>query len=285
MSERNMIATAPQTGATGNNRARWVVAIAAAVSLALASCGTGDGDTDVVTETVVGTTTSESAGTGGDGDGATGPGNADDGDRRGTDPAGDADLPGDDITTYFSEAGATVNVVGVGTGDVLFVRALPDATSDEVGRLAPTGEATLAGRERSVGDATWAEVKLADGVGWVNAAYLGFIPEQGKDVTSTAADIAAGADAPDDPAELARYIGEKHAENLGGGVGMRVILAETPAHDVLVYRVDILGLRDDSVRGERLEIRVENTGDGHEVTEATSHPICGRGAGDDGLCV
>lgn len=314
MSERNMTTTAPPNGVTetrgdskgdtaenapdtgmslgrrrwsrltGTNRAKTVVAIAAAASLALAACGTDDPETDAATQTVTETTTSESTAGTDSGDGATGPGNADESDRRGTDPVDDADLPGTDVTTYFSQAGATANVVGVKTGDVLFVRELPDASSDEVGRLAPTGDATLAGRERSVGDATWAEVELADGVGWVNSSYLAFLPEQGRDFTSEATAIAADADSTDDAAELARHIGEKHAETLGGGAGTRAILVETPAHDVLVYRVDILGLRDDSVRGERLDIRMENTGDGHEITEATSYPICGRGAGEGGLC-
>lgn len=269
-----------QSGIGGEaRRARRVVAIAVA-TLALASCGTGDADTDVVTEPVV-SPTSESAPV--DGDGSGDPGDGDNG-GRGAGPADDADLPGEYIATYFSEAGTTVDVVGVAVGDVLSVRALPDATSDEVGRLAPTDEATLAGRERSTGDAMWAEVEFADGTGWVDSAHLAFIPEEGKDVTAKVAGIVEGADAPDDPAELARYVGQRYAETLGGGEGTRVILVETPSDDVLVYRVDILGLQDDSVLGERLEIRMEHTGAGHEVTEAAGHPICGRGA-EGGLCV
>ena len=279
-------------GGTGGSvwRARTAGLLAvAAVTVTLAACADGDEGHDaqppaptVTTDSTVTETETADPGDGND-DGFTGPDNGTRPDRDGADPVPDGQLPGDDIVTFFAEAGRTVDVVGVKTGDVLFVRALPDATSEEVGRLAPTGDAVLAGRERAVGPGTWAEVELSDGVGWVNSSYLAYIPDEGQDITSEAAGIAADSDAAD-AEDLAREIGEARAARSGGGAGPRATLVETPAHDVLVYRVDVLGLPDDSVRGERVEIFLEETADGYEVTEATSYPICGRGTGD-GLCV
>lgn len=287
------------TGSSKDIRSAGLAGVAA-LALALAACGGGgadaagpeDSDATVTTET----TTTETGGTdasspdrGGDGraDGSTG---RDDGARSGDGgvaAVADGQLPGEDVITYFSEAGRTANVVGVDSGDVLFVRARPDVGAEEVGRLAPTAEATLAGRERSVGTGLWAEVELSDGVGWVNSSYLAYLPETGRDVTAEAAVFAADSDAATAEA-LALAIGEQRAAARGGGAGQgsapTATLVETPARDVQVYRVDILGYPDDSMRGERLEIVLEKSGDGYGVAEATAYPICGRGAAD-GLCV
>lgn len=203
---------------------------------------------------------------------------------EGTEPAAEADLPGTDFTSYFSEAGQVADVVGVESGDVLFVRALPDPTSEEVGRLAPTGDTTLAGRERNVKSGIWAEVELDGGVGWVNTNHLGYIPDRGEDITDELR--ALDADGTGEAVDAARNVAESYVESEHGAGGPRpnVIMVETPAHDTPIYRVDIIGQADDSVLGERLELIMEAGASGYQVAEGTGFQLCRRGAGAEGLC-
>ncbi len=200
--------------------------------------------------------------------------------RQGTDPVPDEELPGSDFGLYFSEAGAAVDVVGVPDGDVLFVRELPDHTAPEVGRLAPTGDAVLAGRERSVEHGIWAEIELADGVGWVNSRYLGYLAEPGEDITNEFAQYGGQDDAAALVADIAQERVDDHTLESDAP---QWVLIQTPA-DSPVYRVDVFPFFDDAVYGERLEIHIEETADGAEVTQVQRTLICSRGA-SEGLCV
>ena len=200
--------------------------------------------------------------------------------REGTDPVPDADLPGEEFDMFFNDEGAAVHVVGVEDADVLFVRALPDHTAQEVGRLAPTGEATLAGQERNVENGLWAEVELADGVGWVNSSYLGYLAEPGEDITEEFS-----YPAQDDPMAIVGDIAQTRVDLVAGESQVPDgILVQTP-QDSPVYRVDVIPFFDDATYGERLEIHIEETAEGYQVGEVRSVRIYSRGLTDDGLCV
>lgn len=205
--------------------------------------------------------------------------------RQGTDPVPDAELPGEDFGLYFNKR-VVAHVVGVEDGDVLFVRALPDHTAEEVGRLAPTDEAMLAGRERSVEHGLWAEIELADGVGWVNSRYLGYLALPGEDITSDLADYDPQVDAMALVADIAQARVELRTEETEATdvhLGPEWTLIQTP-EDSPLYRVDVLPLPDDSVYGERLEIHFEDTGGGVAISQVQSIPICSRGVTDASLC-
>lgn len=200
--------------------------------------------------------------------------------RQGTDPVPEEELPGSDFGLYFSEQGAAVDVVGVPDGDVLFVRELPDHTAQEVGRLSPTGDAVLAGRERSVEHGIWAEIELADGVGWVNSRYLGYLAEPGEDITGELTHDSGQEDASGLVADIAQ---ERVDEHTLESDAPQWVLIQAPS-DSPVYRVDVFPFFDDAVYGERLEIHIEETADGAEVTQVQRTLICSRGV-SDGLCV
>ena len=275
---------------------RSLLVAAAAAALVLAACG-GTTDSDppegaTVTEEPEaepqGTATDEpeaeledapegrsedTKGTGADDDAAAP-------ERQGADPVPDEELPGSDFGLYFSEQGAAVDVVGVPDGDVLFVRELPDHTAQEVGRLSPTGDAVLAGRERSVEHGIWAEIELADGVGWVNSRYLGYLAEPGEDITNEFAQYGGQDDAAALVADIAQERVDDHTLESDAP---QWVLIQTPA-DSPVYRVDVFPFFDDAVYGERLEIHIEETADGAEVTQVQRTLICSRGA-SEGLCV
>ncbi|HLS26611.1 MAG TPA: SH3 domain-containing protein [Beutenbergiaceae bacterium] len=275
---------------------RSLLVAAAAAALVLAACG-GTTDSDppegaTVTEEPEaepqGTATDEpeaeledapegrsedTKGTGADDDAAAP-------ERQGADPVPDEELPGSDFGLYFSEQGAAVDVVGVPDGDVLFVRALPDHTAQEVGRLSPTGGAVLAGRERSVEHGLWAEIELAGGVGWVNSRYLGYLAEPGEDITGAFDQYGGQEDAVGLVADIAQERVDEHALE---SETPQWVLIQTPA-DSPVYRVDVFPFFDDATYGERLEIHVEDTADGVEVSQVQRTFICSRGV-SDGLCV
>src|SRR5699024_4794019 len=177
---------------------------------------------------------------------------------------------------------------GVEDGDVLFVRGLPDHTAEEVGRLAPTGDAVLAGRERTVehhdesrlGRALWAEIELADGVGWVNSYYLGYLA-QTHDISSEFHGYGPHEDASALVAEIAQ---ERVDERAGPSQVPEWVLVQTP-EDSPVYRVDIFPFFADATWGERLEIHLEDAAGGVALGQVQRTAICMRGLTDDGLCV
>lgn len=261
-----------------------VLAIAAA--LALAACGEPSSDLATDGETTTEETAPEPSPGDSETEGTADPPGPDDGSQDhgvgGIDPVPGDELPGEEFAMYFSDAGAVAHVVGVETGDVLFVRALPDASAEEVGRLAPTGEVVLAGRERALDPGFWAEVELSDGVGWVNTSYLGYVASPGEDITGEFPELGPYEYQEDLVVEAALHWAARGSEEGGPEIGYTVV--ETPSGDTPLYRVDIAPYADDAQRGERLEILLESGAEGYTLGEVRSFPICGRGTAD-GLCV
>lgn len=194
----------------------------------------------------------------------------------GAEELADAELPGESVMTFFTEP-RTANVVRVAAGDALFVRASPDPRAAEVGQLPPTGEVALAGRERQIDEALWTEVRLNDGVGWVNVRFLGFLGES-RDITSEVANVGARENGETLAADIAQTW-PGHTEEAGM---QRVTVLRTD--DDLRYVIDVVGYRDTSIRGERLDLRFEPSDDGVELQSAESTWICIRGVGESGLC-
>ncbi|GAB3046947.1 SH3 domain-containing protein [Sediminivirga luteola] len=265
--------------------ARPLPALTLAAVLMLSACGGSvepSGDEPTVPEAV--TETAENGESNGDGTGA--------GPLEGTEPVPDAELPGEELSAYFSEADGVAHVVGVAHDDPdggLVVRGVPGADGEELGALPPTAEVTLAGRERVLDDegqgGSWAEIRLGDGVGWVSTQFLGYLPEAGQGETADFSDVPPA----EDPLEIASGVGIRAAERQqdGGTPGEAewVVAAVPEGHGGGEYTVDVTGgMGDDSVAGHRYTVVIAEAGDGFELTETTSLPICLRGAGDE-LCL
>ena len=202
-----------------------------------------------------------------------------------TEPTDDASLPGERIDIYPYE-GAQLAVIGVAADDTLNVRSGPGVEFDVLFELDPLAtNMTATGHNRSLGDAGfWSEVTVRGTTGWANTSFL-LHPGQVTDIT--AALFPTPADRPEAATMLA--LGELVA-------GLRA--SADPPSDIVVVdgptvgdlgevTVDVIGLGDDAVGGERLTIFAEPGPGGERFTvrsvEATA--LCSRGVDEDGLCV
>lgn len=205
-------------------------------------------------------------------------GDADEGDADdGTDPA---DLPGEAVEMFPFE-GDSVDVVGVTVDDVLYVRSAPDPEAETVAELAPVAEGVIAtGHNRSLDDGgIWSEVEVDGLTGWANTAYLAYLGE-----TTDAGEDFGDLEPADNPEALAQDVGE-HAVQLSGAEGY-VIAAGSDEDGGPEYIIDLLGLPDDSVGGERLTLLAGTEPSGDFAVESVQRTvICDRGVDEEGLCL
>lgn len=255
-------------------------AVAAAVTclVMVASCGDGDGDGERDAGDAGATTTTSTDGdptntssAAGDGEGSTS-----------TRPAGD--LPGERMEIFPYE-GAALAVVGVAAEDTLNVRSGPGVSFDVVFELEPLATGvTATGHNRSLeGGGVWAEVSSRGRTGWANTSFL-LQPGRTDDVTSQVLAQSSRRPSADTMRKLGRMVAESRASEAPRS-SITVVAAPT-AGDLAEITVDVIGLGDDSVGGERLKVFAEPDGDGGGFTlrtvEATS--LCSRGVTDEGLC-
>ncbi len=193
---------------------------------------------------------------------------------------------------YYSEEGAEVGVAGLDpAADPLRVYAEPTRSSEVVGELESTDAVELGGRERQHRDGEdqglWTEIRLADGYGWLTSSpgpggiyWFGGTEEITEEFREVASE--------EDPLDLVEAVGDARVERAGGGedgMGPSRALISTPEDfEEEFYRVDITGMPDDSVSGERLFITLEDAGARHELREVRRTVICYRGVTDSGLC-
>lgn len=251
----------------------------------VAACGDDDDATSTgsaTTATTAGTSTSTTGSTTTTGQGVT---------TSTTAPVGPAaeDLPGERIE-IFPYADDELAVVGVEADDTLNIRSGPGTEFDVVAELDPAATGVVAtGHNRSLeGSGFWAEVTAQGRTGWANTAYLAHLGDT-RDVTS---EIAA------DPARLPRAgtmldLGTEVAElraptDVGGGPTPDIVVVDGPhVGDLGEITIDVVGLADDAVLGERLRIFGQPDPGGESFTlrtvEATT--LCRRGVTDDRLCV
>ncbi len=193
-----------------------------------------------------------------------------------TAPADPADLPGEAIE-IFPYADAELGVMGVAADDVLYVREGPGSEFAEVAQLEPLAEGIIAtGENRQLDDGSiWAKVS-ADGVtGWASVAYLTH-PGDVVDISSQL-DLPSAATME----ELAELVAEQRA---GDSPAPTVVIVDGPTEgDLHEVVVDIVGLADDAIEGERLHVFARaNGGFTARTVEATA--LCARGV-SDGLCL
>lgn len=238
-----------------------------AVALLVAGCGDDSDGTDVATDGTStttpddGTTTSTTAAGGGD------PG----------------DLPGEPIDLFPFE-GAQLAVVGVAADDVLNVRSGPGTGFDVVVELPPLAAGVVAtGNNRSLDEqGIWAEVEAEGETGWANTAFL-LQPGPVTDITTELFPTPADRIGAETMLELGRAVADLRA-------------SEEPPSDIVVVdgptvgdlgeiTVDVIGLGDDAVGGERLAVFAEPdpSGEGFVVRTVEATTLCLRGV-TEGLC-
>ncbi len=267
-------------------RRSLALAVATTVVLVLAAAGCGDdgGDDEATSSSTTeagiasstpdtteadGTTTTEADGSTTTEDGS-------------TTTVADEDLPGEPIDIYPYE-GAALGVVGVEAGDALNVRSGPGTDFDVVAELAPLADdATATGHNRTLDDdSLWVELEAAGATGWVNGRYVAQLGAT-TDVTSEVGQDIAG--------ETMIAIGEAVAAARAPaeeGPQPSVTVVDGPSvGDLGEITVDVLGLADDSLRGERLHIFAtpDPGGEGFAVKTVEATALCARGVTADGLC-
>jgi hypothetical protein len=196
-----------------------------------------------------------------------------------------AALPGERVE-IFPYQGARLAVVGVAAGDTLNVRSGPGTEFDVVYDLGPTAmNATATGHNRSVGDAGfWSEISADGRTGWARTSFL-LQPGEVNDVTAAMFPTPADRPTAKTMAELGQAVARRRASKEPES---RIVVVEHPTvGDLGEVTVDVIGLGDDSVGGERLKVFAEPGPRGESFTvrtvEATT--FCSRGVTDDGLCV
>jgi hypothetical protein len=196
-----------------------------------------------------------------------------------------AALPGERVET-FPYKGARLAVVGVAAGDTLNVRSGPGTEFGVVYDLGPTAMNAMAtGHNRSVGDGGfWSEISADGRTGWARTSFL-LQPGQVDDVTAALFPTPVDRPTAKTMAELGQAVARRRASQEPPS---RIVVVEHPTvGDLGEVTVDVIGVGDDSVGGERLKVFAE-PGPGRasftvRTVEATT--FCRRGVSDDGLCV
>ncbi len=258
-----------------------------AAALALAACGGGgDGDADGAATTDPTATTEPDDTTVDDNDEPTTTEDPTtttepDDSTTTTDGSGPSELPGE-VVDIFPYEGAELAVVAVAADDTLNIRRGPGVGFEIVRDLDPLAGGLIArGSNRRIDDgAIWAEVDVAGATGWVNAAFVAH-PGPVTDITSDLEPLPRAATM----LELGRAVADRRT----GGEGpepMITVVAGPTVGDLGEIVVDVTGLADDSVGGERLHVFAQPGTDGGEFVVRTVEAtvLCSRGV-TDGLCL
>lgn len=268
------------------SRLRRHVVTAGLVALVLAACGgTDDPDPAVTATPPAATGTDTTTGTATDtGTEVAGTGTVTEPSETPTDGEG---TPGELAGEPFGMAreGGTYAVVGVAHDDVLNVRAAPGVDAEIVTELPPDGEATATGRDRLLNPGgLWYEVDAAGTIGWVNAGFLGGLGPV-TDVTAAVVE-ANGGELP--TAETMEQLGEAVAATRASEEPPSdIVVSVAPSvGDLAEITVDVIGLGDDSVHGERLHVFATPAegGDGFVLKSVEATALCGRGANSGEPC-
>lgn len=196
-----------------------------------------------------------------------------------TEAGGAADPPGEDAAG--PARGATLAVVGVAAGDELNVRDAPGTDGAVLGTLDPLADGvTATGRARIVDSGYWYQVDGgAVDDGWVNARYLAYLGET-TDVTSELTERPSA----ETMLQLAEAVAQLRVGDASEGQGPRIVVSDGPTvGDLGEVTVDILGLPDDAVAGERLRIFAHPVDEGFTLRTVERTVLCSRGV-SDGLC-
>ncbi|MCP3992150.1 MAG: hypothetical protein GY724_23970 [Actinomycetia bacterium] len=274
-------------------RSLALLSLVAALGLIASGCGDDKGSADTSTDTTDTGGTADSTsedGQGSDDDDSdvsstssteTTSTSAADGGTASTD---DVPLPGDPFD-IGPPAGEQLDVVSVGHDDVLNFRTRPEASAPIVDTVAPlsnTPAVLSSGEGRLFDSSAWWKVTVGGQEAWANFAFLGTLGRT-DDILE---DLEAGPASTE--ATTIEAIVTSVAASRSGGPEPRVTYMR-PITSVggggMAATVDVVGLGDDAVKGERFVFMFESVGTGYRLEGAERTVICGRGATDGGLCL
>lgn len=251
-----------------------VLAALTVTCLVLAGCGTDDEGDAAPSTTTEGTLPAES----------TSSSTTTTTEAAATDPAADPDdLPGE-VLEMFPYEDANLAVVGVDRDDVLNLRVGPGVDYAVAAELSPIATGLIAsGHNRMIGGAIWVEVTVDGETGWVNNSFVlqfGIV----DDITSELSELG---ELPggETMVDIAETVGALRASD---DVDSRIVVIEDPVvGDLGEIMIDVIGLADDAVGGERLHILATPLagGEGFVVKSVESITLCSRGVTDDFLCL
>lgn len=188
------------------------------------------------------------------------------------------ELPGEVVDVpHLNEV---VTVIGVEAGSGLHYRTGPGTEFESVGTLEPLDIRPAYGEIRRREDGShWAQVMKTDGwFFWMNMKYLAF-PGGTTDLTADLAELPSAATVEEAGLLVARQRTADHPPSV------ETVVVDGPVDgDVGEVVIDVVGLADDALAGERLHVTTERTGQGHTVRSVELTPLCARGATEDGLC-
>lgn len=223
----------------------------------------------------------DDGGAGEDGDGSGGEG--EDGDTEEPEPAttarstsGDGSLPGDPFE-IGPPAGERLDVVGVRHDDVLNFRERPDPSAPIVDTAAPksTSPAIVSsGEGRLLTGSAWWKVTVGGEPAWANFQFLGTLGVT-DDVLD---DLAASLPATSAPTveDLIDDIAQARAAGPEPDVAF---VTPVEGHDggEAQVTIDVIGIGDDAVKGERFVLTFDREVESVELIGAMRTVICGRG--------
>lgn len=192
-------------------------------------------------------------------------------------------LPGERVEIFPYE-GASLAVVGVEAGDTLNVRERPGTDSAVAFELEPLDMGfTATGHNRDMGDSFWSEINSEGRTGWANTSFL-LQPGATDDITSQVAPNPEDRPRADTMRALGMAVAEPRASD--EPPSRIVVVAGPSVGDLGEITIDIIGLGDDAVGGERLHIfgEPEDGGEGFVLRTVERTVLCSRGV-SDGNCV
>lgn len=173
-----------------------------------------------------------------------------------------------------------VAVIGVEAGSGLHYRSGPGTEFESVGTLEPLGVSPAYGEIRRREDGShWAQVMKTDGwFFWMNMKHLAF-PGEATDITADLPELPSA----DTVEEAGLLVARQRTADQPPSVDTVVVdgPVEGDAGEVVI---DVVGLGDDALAGERLRVVTERTGQGHTVRSVELTLLCARGVTEDGLC-
>lgn len=170
----------------------------------------------------------------------------------GASPVPDADLPGEPIGVAPPE-GTILSVLGVRYDDVLNVRHIPGLSGEIIDTLAPTDDSAVAtGRSRALPTTVWWEVTTDTGaIGWVSSSYTAVVGVTNDNTFAILGDIGAVEGTIE---EIGQAVADSRADP-EATQRIEIVVAAT-AGDLGEITMDVAGLGDDAVAGERLHVFV-----------------------------
>lgn len=191
-------------------------------------------------------------------------------------------LPGEAIE-FGPMSGDKLMVIGVSHDDVLNLRRLPGTAFEVIAGIPPDYlDLTALGNTRDIGTSLWVEVSYEGEIGWVHMSFVGY---QGAtdDLTAFVVDQLGERPTAGSMTELGALVANLFVSDDPPTTVTKVV--DDTVADLGEVTYDVVGFGDDSVRGVRLHVFGEPFEGGFAFRSLEVTYLCGRGVGEDEVCV